>query len=180
MFKISAFVGNTGHVDNEIDLAGSEGLEGMKIDDFSLRRVFLRWPRCDRAASGRLVDLCCATLLLCSFESQVLVLLYLFRYWKENKACKTDVYLFPRQQVVNIKPLKIVSSYPFLTMMVPASGLQERIYLLPKDLGEKVARLHLLALGADLTVFAQEHAVYTGANVEGPFKGGHYRYRFVH
>ena len=41
---------------------------------------------------------------------------------------------------------------------------------------EKMARLHLFALGAELTVFAREHADYTGVKVEGPFKGGHNSY----
>mmetsp|Transcript_52030 Transcript_52030/g.138695 ORF Transcript_52030/g.138695 Transcript_52030/m.138695 type:complete len:86 (-) Transcript_52030:70-327(-) len=46
---------------------------------------------------------------------------------------------------------KNFSSSPLLTVIVPASGRQERIYLLTKELEEKVARLHLLALGAELT-----------------------------
>ena len=45
-----------------------------------------------------------------------------------------------------------------------------------RKLDEKVPRLHLLALCAELTVFAQEHADCTGVKVEGPFKAGHYRY----
>ena len=50
------------------------------------------------------------------------------------------------------------------------------IYLLPKELHEKVARLHLLALGTKLTVSAQEQTVYPGVKVEGPFKRINYRY----
>ena len=57
--KNNAFVGYTGHFDNAINLVGSEGLEGMKIDDFTrLRRMFLlpRRPRCDRVG---LQERCC-------------------------------------------------------------------------------------------------------------------------
>ena len=50
------------------------------------------------------------------------------------------------------------------------------VYFLPKELHEKVATLHLPALGAALTFFAQEHAVHFGFKVEGPFKGEHYRF----
>jgi len=50
------------------------------------------------------------------------------------------------------------------------------VYLLPKHLDEKVARLHLPALGAQLTVLTQEQADYIGAKVEGPYKPDTYRY----
>ena len=50
------------------------------------------------------------------------------------------------------------------------------VYLLPKELDEKVAKLHIPALGAELTVLSQEQADYIGVKVDGPFKGPHYRY----
>merc|ERR1712124_188162 len=50
------------------------------------------------------------------------------------------------------------------------------VYLLPKELDEKVAKLHLPALGANLTVLSKEQADYIGVPVTGPFKGNHYRY----
>ena len=50
------------------------------------------------------------------------------------------------------------------------------VYLLPKDLDEKVARLHLPALGAQLTVPSKEQADYIGVPVAGPYKGDTYRY----
>merc|ERR1711964_330509 len=50
------------------------------------------------------------------------------------------------------------------------------VYLLPKELDEKVARLHLPALGADLTTLSKDQADYIGVKVEGPFKGDTYRY----
>ena len=50
------------------------------------------------------------------------------------------------------------------------------VYLLPKNLDEKVARLHLPALGAQLTTLSKEQADYIGVKVDGPFKGDTYRY----
>merc|ERR1719272_1806726 len=52
----------------------------------------------------------------------------------------------------------------------------KEVYLLPKNLDEKVARLHLPALGANLTVLSKEQADYIGVKAEGPFKGDTYRY----
>ncbi|MEV4545844.1 adenosylhomocysteinase, partial [Micromonospora echinaurantiaca] len=50
------------------------------------------------------------------------------------------------------------------------------VYVLPKHLDEKVARLHLDALGAKLSTLTKEQAAYLGVSVEGPFKPEHYRY----
>jgi adenosylhomocysteinase len=52
----------------------------------------------------------------------------------------------------------------------------KQVYVLPKHLDEKVARLHLGALGAKLTQLRPEQAAYIGVPVEGPFKPDHYRY----
>src|SRR5690606_15457717 len=51
-----------------------------------------------------------------------------------------------------------------------------QVFVLPKHLDEKVARLHLPALGADLTVLTQQQADYIGVPVDGPYKLDHYRY----
>jgi len=53
---------------------------------------------------------------------------------------------------------------------------ENKVYLLPKELDEKVAALHLPALGAELTVLSKEQADYIGVKVAGPYKGDHYRY----
>jgi adenosylhomocysteinase len=50
------------------------------------------------------------------------------------------------------------------------------VYVLPKQLDEKVARLHLDALGVKLTQLTQDQADYIGVPVEGPYKADHYRY----
>jgi len=146
--KHNAIVGNIGHFDNEIDMAGLEGLEGIKVENIK--------PQVDRfifpdghgvivLASGRLLNLGCATghpsfVMSCSFTNQVLAQLDLLNNWKQTKAYKNDVYL------------------------------------LPKNLDEKVANLHLPALGAQLTKLSKEQAEYIGVKGEGPFKGSHYRY----
>jgi adenosylhomocysteinase len=53
---------------------------------------------------------------------------------------------------------------------------QNEVYLLPKHLDEKVARLHLDKLGVELTPLKPEQAAYIGVKPEGPFKPEHYRY----
>merc|ERR1711904_505716 len=146
--KNNAIVGNIGHFDNEIDMAGLEGLAGIKVENIK--------PQVDRflfpdghgviiLASGRLCNLGCATghpsfVMSCSFTNQVLAQLDLLKNWKNNKGYKNDVYL------------------------------------LPKELDEKVASLHIPALGANLTVLSKEQADYIGVPVCGPYKGNHYRY----
>merc|ERR1712072_1402123 len=146
--KNNAIVGNIGHFDNEIDMAGIEGLEGIKVENIK--------PQVDRfvfpdghvviiLASGRLCNLGCATghpsfVMSCSFTNQVLAQLDILKNWMETKAYKNDVYL------------------------------------LPKELDEKVARLHLPSLGAQLTTLSKEQADYIGVKVEGPFKPDTYRY----
>merc|ERR1711865_805927 len=146
--KNNAIVGNIGHFDNEIDMAGVEGFEGIKVEKIKPqvdRFVFPDGHGVIVLASGRLVNLGCATghpsfVMSCSFTNQVLAQLDLVKNWKETKAYKNDVYL------------------------------------LPKELDEKVARLHLPALGAQLTELTKEQADYIGVKGNGPFKGDHYRY----
>merc|ERR1712211_188827 len=132
----NAIVGNIGHFDNEIDMAGLEKLEGMKIENIK--------PQVDRflfpdghgvivLASG-LLNLGCATghpsfVMSCSFTNQVLAQLDLLK--AKEKSYKNDVYL------------------------------------LPKALDEKVASLHLPALGAELTKLTKEQADYIGVKIEG-------------
>merc|ERR1711971_495750 len=146
--KNNAIVGNIGHFDNEIDMAGLENTEGIKVENIKPqvdRFVFPDGHGVIVLASGRLLNLGCATghpsfVMSCSFTNQVHGQLDLLKNWKETKAYKNDVYL------------------------------------LPKSLDEKVASLHLPALGAELTVPTQEQADYIGVKVSGPFKGDTYRY----
>merc|ERR1712227_1177017 len=146
--KNNAIVGNIGHFDNEIDMAGLEGLEGIKVENIKPqvdRFVFPDGHGVIVLASGRLCNLGCATghpsfVMSCSFTNQVLAQLDITKNWKETKAYKNDVYL------------------------------------LPKELGEKVARLHLPALGAELTTLTKEQSDYLGISANGPFKPNTYRY----
>merc|ERR1711939_380563 len=146
--KNNAIVGNIGHFDNEIDMAGIEGCPGIKVENIKPqvdRFVFEDGHGVIILASGRLCNLGCATghpsfVMSCSFTNQVLAQLDLLKNWKETKAYKNDVYL------------------------------------LPKVLDEKVAALHLPACGASLTKLTKEQADYIGVGEVGPFKQEHYRY----
>merc|ERR1711972_937542 len=149
--KNNAIVGNIGHFDNEIDMAGLESSEGIKVENIKPqvdRFVFPNGNGIIVLASGRLLNLGCATghpsfVMSCSFTNQTLAQLDLLKNWKE-----TD----------------------------PSKKYKNDVYLLPKELDEKVARLHLPALGAQLTELSKEQAEYIGVKVTGPFKGDTYRY----
>jgi len=146
--KNNAIVGNIGHFDNEIDMAGLEGFPGIVCENIKPqvdRFVFPDGHGVIVLAAGRLLNLGCATghpsfVMSCSFTNQALAQLDLNRNWTSGKAYKNDVYL------------------------------------LPKALDEKVAALHLPALGANLTKLTKEQADYIGVGDVGPFKGDHYRY----
>merc|ERR1712194_296213 len=146
--KNNAIVGNIGHFDNEIDMAGLEGFPGIKVENIKPqvdRFVFPDGHGVIVLASGRLLNLGCATghpsfVMSCSFTNQVLAQLVLLKNWKETKAYKNDVYL------------------------------------LPKKLDEKVAALHLPALGAEMTKLSKKQAEYIGVGDNGPFKPDTYRY----
>merc|ERR1712014_385855 len=149
--KNNAIVGNIGHFDNEIDMAGLEGLAGIKVENIKPqvdRYVFPDGHGVIILAAGRLLNLGCATghpsfVMSCSFTNQVLAQLDLLRNYKETDAAKK---------------------------------YKNDVFLLPKNLDEKVARLHLPALGAQLTQLTQEQADYIGVPVDGPYKGDTYRY----
>merc|ERR1712118_574640 len=146
--KNNAIVGNIGHFDNGIDMAGLENFPGIQVENIKPqvdRFVFPDGHGVIILASGRLCNLGCATghpsfVMSCSSTNQVLAQLDILKNWKETKAYKNDVYL------------------------------------LPKELDEKVAALHLPALGAEMTIMTQEQADYIGVKVAGPFKGPNYRY----
>jgi adenosylhomocysteinase len=56
------------------------------------------------------------------------------------------------------------------------SKYQKKVYTLPKQLDEKVARLHLAKIGVKLTKLSEKQATYVGLSSEGPYKADHYRY----
>merc|ERR1711924_500585 len=146
--KNNAIVGNIGHFDNEIDMAGLEAVPGIKVENIKAqvdRYVLPDGKGIIVLASGRLLNLGCATghpsfVMSCSFTNQTLAQLEL---WKERDSGKYKT---------------------------------DQVYLLPKNLDEKVARLHLPALGAELTVLSKEQADYIDVPVGGPYKPDTYRY----
>ncbi|MEA2137046.1 MAG: adenosylhomocysteinase, partial [Solirubrobacteraceae bacterium] len=143
--KHQAIVGNIGHFDNEIDMAGLEATPG--IERVNIKPQVDKWVYPDGHAviilsEGRLLNLGNATghpsfVMSNSFTNQTLAQIELF----------TNVEAYDKQ-----------------------------VYVLSKELDEKVARLHLGALGAKLTTLTPEQADYIGKPVEGPYKPDSYRY----
>ena len=144
--KNNAIVGNIGHFDNEIDMAGLEKIttrQNIKpqVDKF----IFADGHGVIVLAEGRLLNLGCATghpsfVMSASFTNQTLAQVELWA----NRG--TDKY---------------------------ETG---KVYTLPKHLDEKVARLHLDSLGVELTELSKEQADYIGVPQGGPYKPNHYRY----
>jgi adenosylhomocysteinase len=143
--KHQAIVGNIGHFDNEIDMAGLAALPGIKRNNVKPQVDEWLFPDGHTIivlSEGRLLNLGNATghpsfVMSNSFTNQVMAQIEIFT-----------------------KP----EAYPV------------GVYVLPKHLDEKVARLHLDALGVKLTVLTKEQADYIGVPVEGPYKPDHYRY----
>jgi adenosylhomocysteinase len=143
--KHQAIVGNIGHFDNEIDIAGLARVPG--VERVNIKPQVDKWVFPDGHAvillsEGRLLNLGNATghpsfVMSNSFSNQTIAQIELFS--------KNDEY-------------------------------ETRVYVLPKHLDEKVARLHLDALGARLTRLSPEQAGYIGVPLDGPFKPDHYRY----
>jgi adenosylhomocysteinase len=143
--KHQAIVGNIGHFDNEIDIAGLERTEG--IQRINVKPQVDEWVFSDGHAiivlsEGRLLNLGNATghpsfVMSNSFTNQTIAQIELFT--------KNDEY-------------------------------EKKVYVLPKHLDEKVARLHLEALGVRLTQLTPDQAAYIDVPVEGPYKPDHYRY----
>ena len=143
--KHQAIVGNIGHFDNEIDMAGLEKTDGIKrinikpqVDEW----VFPNGSTIIVLSEGRLLNLGNATghpsfVMSNSFTNQVMAQIELYG--------NTGEY-------------------------------ETQVYTLSKALDEKVARLHLGALGVKLTELTDEQAAYLGVPAEGPYKPDHYRY----
>jgi len=146
--KNNAIVGNIGHFDNEIDMAGLEtypGIKSVEIKPQVDRFIFPDGHGVIVLARGRLLNLGCATghpsfVMSCSFANQVLAQIEL---WTNKDNGKYE---------------------------------DGKVYKLPKELDEKVAALHLPALGAELTKLSTEQADYIGVKTSGPYKHEEYRY----
>jgi adenosylhomocysteinase len=143
--KHQAIVGNIGHFDNEIDMAGLAAIDGIErinvkpqVDEW----LFPGGRTIIVLSEGRLLNLGNATghpsfVMSNSFTNQVIAQIELFGH--------NDSY-------------------------------DKRVYTLAKHLDEKVARLHLDALGVRLTELTEDQAEYLGVPVSGPYKAEHYRY----
>ena len=143
--KHLAIVGNVGHFDDEIDMAGLAAVPGVEKVEIKPQVHEWRLPNGRSVlvlSEGRLMNLGNATghpsfVMSASFSNQVLA----------------QLELYMRRE-----------DYPI------------GVYTLPKNLDEKVARLHLGALGVELTELTAEQSAYLGVPVDGPYKLDHYRY----
>jgi adenosylhomocysteinase len=143
--KHQAIVGNIGHFDNEIDMAGLARVPG--VTRVNVKPQVDEWVFADGHAvivlsEGRLLNLGNAT----GHPSFVM----------SNS--------FANQTIAQIELFTKDGEYPI------------GVHVLPKHLDEKVARLHLGALGVRLTELTKAQANYLGIPVEGPYKADHYRY----
>ena len=145
MMKHLAVLGNIGHFDNEIDMAGLTNLPGVTREN--IKPQVDKWTMPNGRAiivlsEGRLLNLGNATghpsfVMSNSFTNQTMAQVELF---------------------------------------VNNASYDKKVYVLPKHLDEKVARLHLDALGVKLTTLSKRQADYIGVPVEGPYKPDTYRY----
>ncbi|MFI5897644.1 adenosylhomocysteinase [Actinoplanes sp. NPDC051513] len=143
--KHNAIVGNVGHFDDEIDMAGLAKVPG--VEKIEIKPQVHEWRFADGhsvivLSEGRLMNLGNATghpsfVMSNSFTNQVMAQIELWT-----------------------KP----------------GEYELQVYVLPKHLDEKVARLHLDALGVRLTTLTKKQAEYLGVDVDGPYKPEHYRY----
>lgn len=156
--KDKAIVGNVGHFDDEIDMAGLAAVPG--IEKVEIKPQVHEWvfePGTARAHSiivlseGRLLNLGNATghpsfVMSNSFANQIIGQIELFSRQRSAAGAGTG------------------------------TAYDTRVHVLPKILDEKVARLHLKALGIELTALRDEQADYLGLDPAGPYKPEHYRY----
>jgi adenosylhomocysteinase len=143
--KHLAILGNIGHFDNELDMAGLAKFPGVRRNNIKPQVdewVFPNGKAIIVLSEGRLLNLGNATghpsfVMSNSFSNQTIAQIELFTKHKEY---------------------------------------DNEVYVLPKNLDEKVAKIHLEALGGELTKLTKEQAEYIGVDVEGPFKADAYRY----
>merc|ERR1711937_992542 len=146
--KNNAIVGNIGHFDNEIQMAELEGFPGIKVENIK--------PQVDRFEfpDGHGIIVLASGRLL-------------------NLGCATGHPSFVMScSFTN----QVLGQLDLLENWKKGKGYKNEVYLLPKELDEKVASLHIPALGAELTVLSQEQAKYIGVSVDGPYKPDTYRY----
>ncbi len=144
--KNNAIVCNIGHFDNEIDVAGLKSMKWENIKPQVDHVIFPDGKRIILLAEGRLVNLGCAT----GHPSYVMS-----SSFANQVMAQIELWTSAREQD---------GRYPV------------GVYVLPKHLDEKVARLQLSKLGAKLTDLTDKQARYIGVHRRGPYKSEHYRY----
>merc|ERR1712093_476452 len=146
--KNNAVVGNIGHFDNEIEMEALEKMPGIKVENIK--------PQVDRFVFP---------------DGHGVIVLASGRLC--NLGCATGHPSFVMScSFTN----QVLAQIDLLNNWKKNGTYKNDVYLLPKELDEKVARLHLPSLGANLTQLTQEQADYIGVKVTGPFKGDTYRY----
>jgi adenosylhomocysteinase len=147
--KDKAIIANIGHFDNEVDMASIEKLEAAgKVHRTNIKPQYDMYTFKDTGKS-----------VLILAEGRLM-----------NLGCATGhpsfvmSASFTNQTIAQIELAQNASKY------------DKAVYILPKHLDEKVARLHLDKLGVKLTKLSPEQAKYIGVPVEGPYKPNHYRY----
>jgi len=146
--KNNAIVGNIGHFDNEIEMEKLEKSEGIKIENIK--------PQVDRFVfpDGHGIIILASGRLL-------------------NLGCATGHPSFVMScSFTN----QVLAQLDILKNVKEGKGYKNQVYLLPKELDEKVARLHLPSLGAELTALSKDQADYIGVPTAGPYKPDTYRY----
>ena len=163
----NAIVCNIGHFDNEIDMAGMHAMiETGEVERIEIKPQVHEWRFKSTThgpdggghsiiilAEGRLVNLGCAT----GHPSLVMSA------------------SFTNQTIAQIELHKNAETYGD-NLISNAQGNSPEVITLPKHLDEKVARLHLMKFGANLTELSDEQAKYINVPVAGPYKPEHYRY----
>jgi adenosylhomocysteinase len=148
MMKNNAIVGNIGHFDNEIDMNGLEGYPGIVRQN--IKPQLDRWVFPD--GHGVLI----------LAEGRLL-----------NLGCATG---HPSFVMSNSFTNQVIAQIDLWINKETDKYEKGKVYVLPKELDEKVAKLHLGALGAELTLLSADQAEYISVNVEGPYKPVSYRY----
>ncbi len=151
--KNKAIVGNIGHFDNEIDMAGLARVDG--ITKTEIKPQVHEWTFAQAGPDGQPAG-------------RSIIVLSEGRLLNLGNATGHPSFVmsnsFANQTIAQIELFTKTADYPL------------GVYTLPKHLDEKVARLHLDALGVKLTQLTKGQAEYLGVDVEGPFKPEHYRY----
>jgi adenosylhomocysteinase len=148
--KFQAIVANIGHFDNEIDMAGLEGFPGVQRKNVKPQVDVWTFP--DSAGT----------------RGTTIIVLSEGRLMNLGNATGHPSFVmsnsFTNQVLAQIEIFTKTDEYPV------------GVYVLPKHLDEEVARLHLGALGVNLTTLTDDQAAYLGIPAEGPYKSDQYRY----